>query len=756
MKRQFLLFASAAIVALVGMAVEPWPVLRIYKDANLRAVRMPMGGIGTGTVSLSGIGALVDWELGGVPAKGFVPAGRGGHWGPGFVIRCETSDGRRIGRLLEGPLPVGAYEGMNGAKGANHGFPRFASVEFKAAYPLAQLDFRDPKVPVRASLQAMNPLIPGNPDDSGIPAILFRWSVANTNASPVSVSICGMYVEYDGIELAMVPAEDCGDVSRAMNLREPGWNVAMDRFWRTFMETGTVTDSDPREPKAVPTKLVSVKVNVEPGAVRDIPFVLAWRNPSRGPWRKFGLNGDGTNVGNWYATRYPTAESAAKGLLSRCRELEEKTVAFVRSVVDARAPECIREAALFNLSTLRTETCFRTADGNFFGWEGCKDSAGSCFGSCTHVWGYEHALVDLWPSLARNMLDLQFGPQLREDGRMNFRLGLPLDDPEKVKGNGVAAADGQMQCIIKACEYWRKSGDDAWLRKTWPAIRRAVAFCWVDGGWDADEDGVMEGCQHNTMDVEYYGPNPQMGFLYLAALEAASEMGERAGDPDFARKCRGLRSSGGGWVERNLFNGEYYEHRIVPAKDPARIAKGLRLASSGAVDPTDPDYQLGAGCLIDQLLGEFSAHAAGLPSVVDAAHMRTTLGTILEKCRKASDDDGLNPMRDYALAGEESLRMAWYPADRMPKSPFPYYRETMTGFEYVVAALLAQMGELDKAERVVRNIRSRYDGLKRNPFDEAECGHHYARALASWSVFRAWKTDLADRPASVFRDLNGR
>ena len=53
-------------------------------------------------------------------------------------------------------------------------------------------------------------------------------------------------------------------------------------------------------------------------------------------------------------------------------------------------------------------------------------------------------------------------------------------------------------------------------------------------------------------------------------------------------------------------------------------------------------------------------------------------------------------------------------------------------------ANLAQHGRFAEAEKVVRDIRCRYDGKKRNPFDEAECGHHYVRALASWSVLKAF------------------
>ena len=44
-----------------------------------------------------------------------------------------------------------------------------------------------------------------------------------------------------------------------------------------------------------------------------------------------------------------------------------------------------------NLSTLVTHTCFRTADGEFHGFEGCNDQRGCCFGNCTHVWNYETA-----------------------------------------------------------------------------------------------------------------------------------------------------------------------------------------------------------------------------------------------------------------------------------------------------------------------------------------------------------------------------
>ena len=735
MKCRLAIFLLGVLAAGCAGAAE-WPVLRTYEGEFLRRVKMPLGGIGTGTISLSGRGSLVDWELRGHPDKGFVP-GSYKTWSPHFAIRCETSEGKKVARLLEGPILPEEYEGWEGCSLPNHGYPRFPKAIFRTAYPLAQVELEDPQVPVCVCLEAMNPLVPGDSSASGIPAAMLRWRIRNPSASAVKVSVCGSLVSIRDVELWLGSAQGVGTVTEATNVREPGWNVSSDRYWRRFLAQGDVGDSDPSEPCRMPVRQRCVAVEIPAGGECAIPFFVGWRFADRRAWGRVSTNAADV-VGNWYAREYPSAEAAARRLERDLPELEAKTVAFVRSVLDGLAPDVIKEAALFNLSTLRSETCFRTADGHFFAWEGCRDTKGSCYGSCTHVWGYEHALVDLWPDLARDMLDLQFGPSLdQQTGHMTFRIDLPLTQARHP--GSVAAADGQMQCIVKAYEYWKKSGDDAWLAKTWPSIRKALSFCWTKGGWDGDRDGVMEGCQHNTMDVEYYGPNPQMEFLYLAALDAAAAMAAARGEADFAATCRDLRRRGGAWTEANLFNGAYYEHKIVPVASAEAIAPGLRHATMGAKNLADPDYQLGKGCLVDQLLGDYAARLVGLDPAADPAQAKTALKTILEKCRHAADDDQFNPMRGYVMPGERSLRMAWYPEGGMPRSPFPYYVETMTGFEYVVATLQVLYGDRTGAERTVRDIRDRYDGRKRNPFDEAECGHHYARALAAWSVLKAWE-----------------
>ena len=246
----------------------------------------------------------------------------------------------------------------------------------------------------------------------------------------------------------------------------------------------------------------------------------------------------------------------------------------------------------------------------------------------------------------------------------------------------------------------------------------------------------MEGCQHNTMDVEYFGPNPQMGIWYLGALRAMEEMARFLDETGFADKCRDLFSRGSRWMDENLFNGEYYEHEIRPPLREESIAPELRL-NYGSNNLTEPDFQLGSGCLVDQLVGQYMAHICGLGYLVEKDHILRTLDSLMKYNFRPDFYGHFNHLRSFVLNEESALLMASYPKGRRPKRPFPYFNEVMTGFEYTAGAHMLYEGEIENGLKVIKAIRSRYDGLKRSPFDEAECGHHYARAMASWTTVLA-------------------
>jgi hypothetical protein len=69
--------------------------------------------------------------------------------------------------------------------------------------------------------------------------------------------------------------------------------------------------------------------------------------------------------------------------------------------------------------------------------------------------------------------------------------------------------------------------------------------------------------------------------------------------------------------------------------------------------------------------------------------------------------------------------------------PLPYSEEIWTGIEYQVASHLISCGRVKEGLTLVRAVRARYDGTVRNPFNEYECGHWYARALASYALLQA-------------------
>ena len=750
-----------------------WPVLRRYDQDHLARIALPLGGIGTGTISLGGRGDLRDWEVVNRPAKGFAPNRAF------FALYARPQGGEAVTRCLEGPVEPAAYEGGFGSPARNHGLPRFRRCEFEAAYPFGQVILSDPDVPVSVRLQAFNPLIPADADRSGIPAAVLRYVLTNRSERQLEVSVCGslenfigsdgtttapkqnvnlfrqrdglagVFLRSDGVlptseqwgTLVLATTASAGVTSRTA-WPDLSWGDTLLDFWDDLSHDGRLEDRSGGGD--TPTASLAVSLTLAPGETRAVTFLLAWHFPNRMTWNPphvapgeaccaDGECGDSNWVGNYYATQYRDAWDVAARTASALPTLEEDTLAFVHSFCESDLPPVVKEAALFNLSTLRSQTCFRIAEGHFMGWEGCGDKAGCCEGSCTHVWNYEQATAFLFGSLSRTMRDVEFRHATRDTGLMSFRAFLPL---ARAGEQGLAAADGQMGCLMKLYRDWRLSGDDAWLRSLWPHARKALEFCWIEGGWDADKDGVMEGCQHNTMDVEYFGPNPQMGGWYLGALRAMEEMARHLGEEEFAASCHDLFERGSLWMDAHLFNGDYYEHEVRPIPNASDIAPGLRVGM-GADNLAEPDLQLGAGCLVDQLAGQYMADVCGLGPLLDETYIHKTLQSLMRWNFQPDMSSHFNHLRTFALGDEAAMLMATYPKGRRPKRPFPYYNEVMTGFEYTAAVHMLYEGMTEEGLRVIGAIRARYDGLKRSPFDEAECGHHYARAMASWAAVLA-------------------
>ncbi len=760
-----------ALASFISGFSQEWPVLKHYDQNHLLNIALPLGGIGTGTVSLGGRGELRAWEIMNKPGKKYSTVTIGNN-APFFAIYVKPDGKEPLTKALIGPLHASEYQHYEGRPVNHHGMPRFSSASFDAAYPFGQVNLSDDLLPVSVKIRGFNPLIPGNSDASSIPIAILTYEVTNNTDAPMEVSVCGtmrnfigqdgskyyrdwkgdfiptgaskninafreseairgIYMTSNGVETTdaawgtiALTTPDKGIVTWRRSSTPNDWENATLDFWDDFSADGLLTDKKELADDN-PMASLSVKKSIPARSTESFVFYITWHFPNRPDWNgAWDPSVKGKIIGNYYTTRYSDAWDVILKEAPQLSEYERITRSFVDAFLSASIPDVVKEAALFNLSTLRSQTVFRIPDGHLMGWEGVMDDFGSCYGSCTHVWNYETATSFLFGDLARTMRDVEFTYGTKENGKMMNRVSLPLESNLTI--DHVAAADGQMGTIMRFYRDWMLCGDMEFLKTYWPKVKAAMSYAWIERGWDGNQDGVQEGEQHNTMDVNYYGPNPQMQFWYFGALKACSKMAAAMNDKDFAARCDRIFANGSKWVDQNLFNGEYYEHKIT---DPKTFQ---------FLDMTDPEvniprYQLGSGCLVDQLAGQYMAHVCGLGYLADQGNVKKALSTVYKYNFVERFDNIFNNMRSYVMDKESGLIMASWPKGRL-KVPFPYFAESMSGFEYAAAIGMLYEGQTEAGLRCIQSIRDRFDGEKRNPFDEPECGHNYARAMASWSA----------------------
>jgi len=151
-----------------------------------------------------------------------------------------------------------------------------------------------------------------------------------------------------------------------------------------------------------------------------------------------------------------------------------------------------------------------------------------------------------------------------------------------------------------------------------------------------------------------------------------------------------------------------------------------------------PKYQYGDGCLSDGVLGQWMAFVCGVGEPVSPAKITAHLKAVHHYNLKTSLAMYANPQRPgYALGEEGGLLLCTWPKGGALSLPFVYSNEVWTGIEYQCASHMIRSGLVEEGLEVARACRSRYDGRVRNPFDEYEYGHWYARAMASYALLEA-------------------
>lgn len=643
------------------------------------------------------------------------------------------------------------------------GFPHFKNVTFDGEFPIACLEFMDEGFPANVQLVAFNPFIPHDELNSSLPVSMFLWNIENTSDKNIEYSLafsvqnpnecsvnravdngivfgCGNKNENEIDYSDLCVLTDSTDIDIQEYWYRGGWQDSVTTYWKNITDKSRLPRRTYESSGKYDHGTVATYVELKPKERKTIKFVLAWNVPNNYSYWNEYKNEKGEHISwkNYYATVFKSSYDAAKYALEGFDALFAKTLDFKNAIYESTLPTSVTDAIGANLSVLKSPTVFRLTDGSLWGWEGVMQTHGSCEGSCQHVWNYAYALPFLFPGLERSLRENTLKYAFYEDGSTDFRIQLPLGRENK---KFRPCVDGQMGEVIKCYREWKISGDNEWLKTYSEKIFKMLDYAWSKDNpdrWDLDKDGVLEGRQHHTLDMELFGPSSWLQGFYLLALDCGSKMAEALKDTKRAKMYRNLYEKGKKWTNENLFNGEYFYHKI-DLKEKSIIDSYDDARGYWNSEANEIKYQVADGCIIDQMLADFHSALIGCDSVFDKDKKQIALESLYKNNFKKSMRDVTNMWRNFALNDESGTIICSYPKGKnIPAIPIPYCEETMTGFEYALAGLMLSEGKNNYAEEMIKAIRDRYDGEKRNPWNEIECGSNYVRSMASFAFMNLY------------------
>jgi uncharacterized protein (DUF608 family) len=743
-----------------------------YTGEYLNRIAFPIGGIGAGMFCIEGTGAISHMSVRNRPEVFnepcmFAAISLKGIENGSLVIEGEVPEWKKFGRPDSG----------NGSGGTTYGLPRFESADFTARFPYALINLKDPDLPLEVQITGWSPFIPTDADNSSLPVGAIEYSFKNTGSSVVDAVFSYNSVNFmrqqngktqikalsNGFILSETGAKDKPETKGdfAIFTNEPGtvvdhcwfrggWWDPLTITWNTILKTET--RSNPPADDSAPGASLYVPFTLKPGEKREIRLMMAWYVPDTG--LKYGMDSEeaGEEECNdpdcacndpfykpWYSGKFGTIEEVVSYWKTNYDDLNKKSHLFSDSFYSNTLPPEVTEAIAANLTILKSPTVLRQRDGKLWNWEGCGDNSGCCAGSCEHVWNYAQAIPHLFPKLERTLRETEFGPSQDKEGHQTFRSALPI---RPVATTFYAASDGQLGGIMKVYRDWHISGNSEWMKGLFPKVVRSMDYCIKT--WDPRSTGTLEEPHHNTYDIEFWGPDGMCTSFYLGALKAISEMGRFLGE-DVAR-YETLYEKGKNAIETDLYDGEYFIQKIkwqgLNSPDPVKASEGswnsgYSEEARELLQKEGPKYQYGTGCLSDGVLGAWIGEVCGLKNILDSAKVTSHLNSVYKYNFKESLANHSNPQRpSYAMGNDGGLLLCTWPKGGMLSLPFVYSNEVWTGIEYQAASHLMMMGEKEKGLEIVRAARSRYDGRIRNPFNEYECGHWYARALSSYALLQ--------------------
>lgn len=705
---------------------------------NLKFIGMPINGICTGQVYLGGDGTLWRWNI-----TGQRNVKKENPKGPRYMAPEEANSPLNQGFAIQ-------VDGVIRTLDANG----FDNVVFTNQYPMAKVDYKDKNCAVDVALQAYTPFIPLNRDDSSQPVIVMKYTLTNNSDAEKEATIAGWIPHlFEGNlvdqinakkvfaynELEEISTVECYAKVGATRKDEYGAmalgllsndkpsvvNLVVDTsrkgamFWpagRKF-KNGDISEQNYESQMC---GALGQKVLLKPGEAKTISFVLAWHIPMTNYDKAFGVNPKNKIYApNHYASLSSSATDAASQLAKKEVSLHNDTQKWTDTWYDSTLPYWFLERTFLTVNCVQTEMGQRVAQTenfpehyNFF--EGVR----CCPGNCTHVFHYAQGLSRIFPAIERECRDkIEYG--------LGFHADTGLMQHRHSHSKFGDAIDGNCGTILRVYREHQMTSDYRFLESIWQRTKLSMEH--VIEKWDADEDGMLKGSQHNTLDEPWFGQVHWLINLYHASLKAAAVMARKMNEPSLAARYDGIVAKGATAMVALLWRDDfgYFIHKPGPGEKEKH----------GSTN----------GCHIDQILGDSWLHNVGIDSVLPKDKIKQSLES-LWKYNFTPDVGGFREKitegRWYAGEGDAGLVMSSFPFGKIEpksgkKSYAGYLNECMTGFEWQVSAHMIWEGMVEKGLAIGKAINDRYQPELRNPYNEIECSDHYSRAMASYGAYLA-------------------
>ena len=774
------------------------PTVYAQSRDELRYIGMPVGGIGCGTLYLSGDGRLWMWDIFNltenylgqhrlskdyvatekttypVNASKGLPATEAGR---GSVYIEPFDSTKTLGRdPKQGFLVSIKYENQDAEIIRSlDSSGNWTDIEFLPTYPVGKVKYIDKNLGLNITLEAFTPFIPLNEDDSSIPTTIMSFSVENTGPVNVEVSLLGWLEnriapisgdqykdgkrinqafekeKHRGFRASLQPGSakphyDVGEMAlTALDLKAEVYldiTLPLTKLPATPAPKDTVASKSTTEGSPLIGGVKSTKL-IAPGQKGEFNFVVAWyfKNFEIGyQLRTFDAAGEpksnlaGNDNGRYYGEKFTDVLNVCDYIANNFKRLSDTT----RLWVDL----------WYNQSTLPYWFAERTlcnvstlATSTTLRLKSGRMWAFEGIvenwgghGTCTHVYLYAQGASRLFPALERY-------------NREHVDLGAAFLDMTAPPYNGRPEwmiYDGGVQYRGEGSSEVAIDGQAGVILRCYREHQMAPSVNFLKNTWPRIKRATQFLFRQDTSN------NGLVDTQLLNTLDArwAGEMGWTSGltiaAVEAARRMAKDMADAEFEAKCKAFVDLGNDHMVEKLFHSDRDNFGWFIQ----VPPKEGDFSTTLGsyntCHIDQVLGQSWAHQVGLGRLWDRQKTLTALKTLMHFNYVLDVSDYVSmphPPRPYALPGEAGMVMNSNPSHE--DNPYHntdsiflmYMRECMTGFEHQVAAHLMAEGMVEDSFTVTKAIHARYHPKKRNPFNEIEWGSHYGRAMASYGSF---------------------